>query len=291
MFFSKPTDPAAPLSVFTGALKNDKGDILSFDNHIFVSDTKDGGASVWWKNAGNGKVAKQFKTRDGDKGEGEIPTGWPEIKELVPFKETRAKELPLWCLCRGVELVVHREEFELGGKVKLPRHVDPETGKLAVEFCACDSCRLHSGIDVLHWTFTRLKNITTKDGTPLPLKIEDLKKAVDEGNGELGTLAYYKSTPGVERYFCNSCSATVFFANKTRPDMVDVAVGLLDAEEGARAEGFLSWSYGTVDFKEDCKGGWREPIMDMVERESEKWRIAKGDPVSWRRELQKELSS
>lgn len=289
MFFSFPKDPSAPLGVFTGALKNDEGDILSFDKHIFVSDTKDGGASVWWKTDGGGKAVKQYLIRGGSKdgeehGE-EVPGGWPEKKDLVPFKEKRAKELPLWCRCRGVELVIKREEYELDGKTKLPRYVDPETGKLAAEFCACDSCRLHAGIDVFHWTFTHLRNIKTKNGTPLPTRIEDLKKAVDEGKKELGTLKYYKSSPGVERYFCSSCGASVFFANKTRPEVIDVAVGLLDAEEGARAEGFLSWNYGTVDFKEDSKGGWREPILDRVEKESEEWRVQKGDPVSWRRGL------
>jgi len=36
--------------------------------------------------------------------------------------------------------------------------------------------------------------------------------------------------------------------------LVDVAVGVLDAREGARAEGWLEWWTGRLSFREDALG-------------------------------------
>ena len=56
---------------------------------------------------------------------------------------------------------------------------------------------------------------------------------------DFGTLKAYRSSRGVTRYFCNTCGATIFWTGESRPQLIDVAVGILDAEEGARAESWL----------------------------------------------------
>jgi len=72
---------------------------------------------------------------------------------------------------------------------------------------------------------------------------------------------------------------------------VDVAVGLLDAPDGARAESFLSWGLGgPFSWMEDTKGGWREGFMQRVRAEAEEWRIGRGYPKSWRRLAMEEAS-
>ena len=65
-------------------------------------------------------------------------------------------------------------------------------------------------------------------------------------------LAEYRSSEGVRRYFCSKCSATVFWCCDVRPDLIDVSVGLLDAEEGARAESWLEWRTDRISFDEDA---------------------------------------
>ena len=64
----------------------------------------------------------------------------------------------------------------------------------------------------------------------------------------------YVSSPGVTRTFCSQCGANVFWHGDEdtfgRKHLVDVAVGLLDAPSGARAEEMLAWWTGRVSFEE-----------------------------------------
>ena len=67
-----------------------------------------------------------------------------------------------------------------------------------------------------------------------------------------GSLKGYESSPGVTRYHCGTCGASVFFTADDREGLIDVAVGLLDAPEGARAETWLDWSTKRLSFREDA---------------------------------------
>jgi hypothetical protein len=68
----------------------------------------------------------------------------------------------------------------------------------------------------------------------------------------LGTLRRFESSPGVDRQFCGACGASVYWHCDGRPDLVDVCVGLLNSECGARAEDWLEWETGRVSFSEDA---------------------------------------
>lgn len=67
---------------------------------------------------------------------------------------------------------------------------------------------------------------------------------------EFGTLKSFRSSDRVTRYFCGHCGAMVFWTGEDRPELIDVAVGLLDAESGARAEDWLKWITMRVSFVE-----------------------------------------
>lgn len=56
-----------------------------------------------------------------------------------------------------------------------------------------------------------------------------------------GTMKHYNSSEGTDRYFCGGCGAVIFMVAKTSPMRVNVAVGLLHDESGARAEDWLHW--------------------------------------------------
>ena len=45
----------------------------------------------------------------------------------------------------------------------------------------------------------------------------------------------------VVRYHRGTCGASVFFTTDARTDLIDVAVDLMDAPEGARAESWLEF--------------------------------------------------
>ncbi|KAI2619676.1 hypothetical protein GGR54DRAFT_640000 [Hypoxylon sp. NC1633] len=150
---------------------------------------------------------------------------------------------------------------------------DPSPTKYLAGTCACRSCRLVSGFEIQTWAFVPRSNIfllpslppppfssapapaTVTPATrllappdPIPLDFATLER-------RSASLRTYESSPGVRREFCPCCGATVFWHDRWRPGLVDVSVGLLDADEGARAGSWLEWWCGRVSFEEDAVDG------------------------------------
>lgn len=65
------------------------------------------------------------------------------------------------------------------------------------------------------------------------------------------TLKSFKSSEDVTRYHCGRCGATIFFWADSRPEVIDVAVGVLRASSGARAEDWLDWRT-KISYEEDA---------------------------------------
>lgn len=280
--------PRGEFGVMTGALSNDGPDgLVRIENHVFVGDTKDGGASMWMRNPnGDGIGARRWMGLT-SKSE-EVPFDWPGESGLET-EVPKVAEVPIRCHCGGVDLVFQRqkaeEEFMAKTKSELPFFVHPETKKLMASIDPCDSCRLSSGVDFWTWTFVLLRHIgfapsTSGSESSFPDDTQVLKAAVPkEGpdrDARLGTLAYYASSQDVQRYFCSRCSASVFYAVDDRPDMIDLAVGLLDSADGARAESLLSWgmvrTLPKFVWRDDMLNGWRKQWLESVEAEAERFR-------------------
>ena len=94
-------------------------------------------------------------------------------------------------------------------------------------------------MEMISWAFIPTIDISldADGGTPFSLPF--------------GSLKSYRSSTDVERYFCGTCGATVFFTADDREGLVDAAAGLLDAPEGARAESWLEWRTTRLSFRED----------------------------------------
>ncbi|UPX20679.1 uncharacterized protein EKO05_0010904 [Ascochyta rabiei] len=286
MFWEMLAEPDRPLGAFIGTLVNSEPTPIKFNHQIFVGDTIDGGASAWlqYPNPDSFECKSfKFETKDDSLG-GAVPQDWSSVDKLAGHEKETGDKLSVRCKCNGVDLILQREDYSGLKKEELPWNVDPETLKLLTILCGCDSCRLQGGTDVWFWTYVEMKHLlAARHDVPFPKSSYELKSFIDKKDPLIGSLAYYASSTRVLRFFCSTCSATVFFAKDERPEFLDVAVGLLDAPDGARAEGFLSWSLGLVEYKEDAKGGWREGLFDRVEKETEKWRVARGKPRIWRR--------
>jgi len=170
--------------------------------------------------------------------------------------ENEAEKLQAKCYCGGVEFYITRPS-EASKHVRSPfpdlmvpyhshspENPDNETWwlrsnntKYLAGTCACNSCRLATGFDIQTWAFVSKPNMFQPDGTPLDF--------------DNGTLKKYTSTKtDAIREFCGRCGATIFWHCLERPDLIDVAVGILDPEEGARAESWLEWWTDRVSFKE-----------------------------------------
>lgn len=274
------------MKVSTGVLSNTHRDLIQVTDHIFVGDTLDGGATPWLLDLNESEGGPKARRWKGwQKLSEELPLDWAPKRTLDAGKIP--DEIPLHCRCKGVNLILKRGKYT---DAKLPWFVDPTTHKLLAGFDACHSCRTSfSGADITNWTFSLLKNIdfaepANPSGSSIafPDNSLALKTAVTEkADARLGTLSYYKSSDDVQRYFCSSCSASVFYAVDDRPDMVDVGIGLLDSPCGARADSLLEYSLGTMIWADDCKGGWREQLVNAVKRNAEAYRIQNDIPKAW----------
>ncbi|KAF1363587.1 hypothetical protein EJ07DRAFT_103324 [Lizonia empirigonia] len=115
--------------------------------------------------------------------------------------------------------------------------------------CACLSCRRASGFDITFWAFIPTANIFSDSNLTQPFPTDSVGH-LDE---HLSTLKTYSSSEGVRRTFCGKCGANVFWdggKERGRFGLVDVAVGLLAADTGARAEELLAWWTKRVSFEE-----------------------------------------
>jgi len=287
---------------FTGALVNHPiHGMIQFTHHIFVGDTVDGGASMWLRKPNvHGTITTRWAGRQGESDE--IPPEWPAADGLP---DAAAKPGPdsisIRCHCRGVEFVVRRGDTDYARRSKgqLPWFVDPTTYKSWGGFDGCDSCRLSSGADVFNWTFALLEHVdfhheydrldrggSGSAAAPFFCDVSGFRAAVSakDRDPRFGTLASYQSSTNVQRHFCSRCSACVFLTSNERPDMINIAVGLLVSPDGARAENMISWAFGgNRQWLKDMLGGWREDLLDSVEAETEAWRVERGYPKHWYR--------
>ncbi|KAI1307105.1 Mss4-like protein [Xylaria venustula] len=296
--------------VQTGVLANIPdipGAVVNIAHHVFVDDTLDGGATPWLRDVNaDGSQPRLWR---GSRGGEEISSSSPLDSPLSrQTEEEEEEEIPIRCHCGGVDLILRHPvaEYATMPRSELPWFVDPVSKKSLGGFDACDSCRLSSGADIFHWTFALLRHLSfpkassspsssaSSSSTEFPSSSIELKTAVDtappDRDSRWGTLTFYGSSPDVQRYFCSRCSACVFYAADDRPELVDVAIGLLGSKSGARAEGFLSWDYGgKMVWRQDVVGGWREGFVERVEAAADAWRMERGYPKNWRR-LQKEAA-
>ncbi|KAL8912765.1 MAG: hypothetical protein Q9171_002304 [Xanthocarpia ochracea] len=236
--------------ICSGLLDQAEG-ILTFKQHIFVANTKDGGLSSWI--------------------EGPAWTGWHEQSEFFqpPTKPAETTEksisaqegresnekakLKCSCHCRGVEFYITRPDQDsthvfFHPPEPKPQHETQEQNegewwlrangtKYLAGFCVCNDCRLATGYDLQAWMFAPKKNIRQLDGKEIDFT--------------MGTLKTYSHSPGAYRDFCGKCGATVFWRHEEKKEgLIDISVGLLDADEGVRAEEWLEWWTKKVEFEE-----------------------------------------
>ncbi|KAL8960281.1 MAG: hypothetical protein Q9193_002987 [Seirophora villosa] len=212
--------------------------------HQFLADTKDGGLSNWLNGPSWAGSAEQSEI-------------WEPTAKANPSKGVDGNgTLRCYCQCRGVQFNITRPDKDSSNvfpppmpDILAPLHshstqtspyftwwLRANGTKYFAGTCACNSCRLSSGYDIQAWAFVPKTNIRQLDGK--------------EMDYQMGTLKRYSHSKGAYRDFCGNCGATVFWHCDERPGIVDISAGLLDAEEGARAENWLEWATDRVSFEE-----------------------------------------
>ncbi|KFZ02532.1 hypothetical protein V500_00125 [Pseudogymnoascus sp. VKM F-4518 (FW-2643)] len=231
--------------------------------HINVDQTGDGGLSIWMRARNNGSiiptdVPMQNISHPADDHARRSPT---PLTDHSSSRDTNGDTLDASCFCGTVKFHVTRPTHEstlpksqypdlmipyYTESVEIPNPDDKKWwirgDRYLAGNCACTSCRRCSGFDIQSWAFVPRANIF--------MHAPDMNLGLDFSNLPEGMLRSYSSSRGVTREFCPGCGATVFWHNTDRPELIDVSVGLFNAE-GARAEDWLDWWKERVSFAED----------------------------------------
>ncbi|PVH93723.1 hypothetical protein DM02DRAFT_619105 [Periconia macrospinosa] len=254
----------------TGTLKESEG-VVKYESCMWIEDTRDGGASQFVTHI-DGTELKRYSRESGVSKE--VALEWmddPETTENAVQKygssdggKEEGKKIHATCHCGGVEFYISppNAESKLAASpfsdliIPYHRQLDITANidnhpwwvvgdkRFLAGTCACHSCRRASGFDITFWGFIPTSNITLDATGELPFTRDERRY--------WGTMKSYRSSPNVTRTFCGKCGANVFWDGDERPSIVDVAVGLLDAESGARAQELLAWYPERVSFEEDA---------------------------------------
>jgi hypothetical protein len=190
---------------------------------LWVSDTIDGGGSVWMLEDWDGK--RYLYNRGSEAVTDEMLQDMATKADRSTSKSA-GDVLQANCHCGSIKITVEKPE---GG------------GKYGAGIDACISCRKVSGFEITSWA--------TLDPTKLSINGTDL---------DLDTvkLSHYKTSRDVHRYFCSKCGATIFYLKdgKVKNPGIDLAAGLIDSQSGVRAEDWLDWTKydELVAYKEDA---------------------------------------
>ncbi|KAH8689355.1 Mss4-like protein [Talaromyces proteolyticus] len=197
--------------------------IFQIKTHVFTESALGGGLNDWLPQIGNRKM----KTWNPDDGSA-VPVQ-PQIEHGADGQEDR---LRAQCHCGGVSFTIPRPNKEVLTNPAMKSFVSPiDKTKWVACLDMCDDCRLTTGSHLVAWTFIPLDQCEPK------IKPDLL----------IGTSKTFRSSTDVLRSFCGQCGATVFFSYaKEAKNIADVAVGILRAPEGVKAENWLTWRTGRI---------------------------------------------
>jgi hypothetical protein len=264
--------------VMTGTLESFDG-VIDLKGYEYIHDTLDGGFSDFMPSYKDRFLDRwQYDINEG----AQLPLYWqnPSLSNKSTHPDLKAR-LHAHCKCAGISfyiarpslqstqarrgwpdlLIPHYKQKETNEKLPSePWHLRASNTKFLAGLCACTSCRLASGMEITAWAFVPAVDISLDAAGEIPLPAISSKTP----SAVFGTLQTYNSSPGVARSFCSTCGAIVFWSEDLTEDLkdgeksekerrvVDVAVGLLAADEGARAENWLEWWTERLSFREDA---------------------------------------
>lgn len=226
------------------ANKDDPG-IWQFHTHLDPGSAPDGGLSAIFSEVEGRKL---------------------QMVELEPSESTNMTDGPeklrAQCYCGGVSFTISRPREDFVNCEASQGWIHPsDKSKWLACLDVCVDCRLVNGTHVVGWMFVPVDHISPRP--PADLMI--------------GSSKGFRSSPDVLRTFCGTCGATVFYSCKERPTVVDVAVGLLRAPEGAMAENWAVWRAGRASGLKDGLE-YHKGFATALKTGMKQWGSSRGHP-------------
>jgi hypothetical protein len=201
--------------------------VFQIKSHVFTQSALGGGLNDWLPQIGDRKL-KIWNPDDGS-----AAPARPAVEYDADGREDR---LRAECHCGGVSFTIPRPDENALTSEAIKQFVSPtDKTKWLASLDLCSDCRLTSGSHVMAWAFIPLDRCEPKIQPDLLI----------------GTSKTFRSSGDVLRSFCGRCGASVFYSCDERrvseeENIVDVAVGILRAPEGVKAENWLTWRTGRV---------------------------------------------
>lgn len=229
---------------------------------LFVQDTRDGGGALWIGDDANGTAAghrppvKHALYRDSPAVDVEALAA--ETRARISEKEKSGahaeQEDRVRCRCHCGTIDFYLLRPPASHPIAARRKGPDAPPRWLASLCPCESCRTTTGFELSAYaTNVDASCITRADGShfkfPVLASGATSGPGGDEGDAKLKPmegLRSYASSKDIVRAWCGSCGATVLYQDlkkktKSGEQILDICVGLLDAEEGARAESWLEW--------------------------------------------------
>jgi hypothetical protein len=190
--------------------------------HQFVEDTVDGGMTNCLQDG--------LSMWAGHK-------GYDAFKPVeVSIEEKPVRELLVGkCHCGNLKMTIHRPSYADITEGDARRCVGKDKRRWLAAHCLCTSCRKTSGFSCTSWTFVPKQHIDLDPDTKLET---------------------FNSSEGIERLFCGTCGATVFYECDRYPNCYDVALGLFETEKRGLWEFLNDWfhflRWDQVSYTEDA---------------------------------------
>lgn len=249
------------LIVLAGALGK-ADDLIRFDKHIYVSDTKDGGAADWLPKIRNVQLPR-YARHERDKELREPRTVTRDADEVpnTTTAEDEKKTLDLKCLCGGVHATISRPHLLNPKGTEMTEIFWLDTNdRFRALVCTCRDCRAGVGGAFFSLGYVPSACIKQADGGAFDLKA--------------GTLKAYRGSESATRYFCGECGAFAYFVadanlidHRKSEGLIGVGMGLLCSDRGARADDWFVWrtyklafegSSNHTAFRDGLKEGLRQ---------------------------------
>ncbi|KAH9904768.1 Mss4-like protein [Xylariomycetidae sp. FL2044] len=225
----------------------------------FPHGTKDGGMATWAPHIGGKQLAQLTLPRD-------VPLDTePEIG-----KDGRER-LRAECQCGGVSFTISRPNDAVRENVHTGQAIsplDPNKWKAFLDF-SLDS-RLVSSAHFTPWMLVPRHALTPK----FP------------ADGRLGTMKTYAPSPDYIVGFCGCCGATIMKSKDGGPagerGVVMIAMGILKAPEGVRAESWVTWRTGEPAGVDEEARNFDAAFVDAMVAGHKEWGMTTyGEAVSF----------
>ncbi len=254
-------------------------DVLSVDINMWLADTGDGGLAPYLRKLGGRDVAC-YQTYSGHMSD-------DEVNQLVESSKTLSQTasdqdwFKAECRCGGVSLQIQKANHADRTVSKLDRYIPRdrdgkvENDKHFSSACVCRSCRLHFGVSLAPWLYIPPAQILNPHtGEAVVQHHEAMAEEASKGANTGLSLKHYWSRKDCCRSFCSTCGAAVFYTRDDRPEITNIAAGLVRAEEGVMARRWLSWQWGLVSFEQEATDrsiveAWKATAEPWMKREPE----------------------